>query len=398
MSLPHPLCIVCDANMPLAAETFGALGEVRLLDGRDIRAADVREADLLFTRSTTRVNRDLLTGSRVRFYGSAVIGTDHIDAAWLAAAGIPWCAAPGCNAASVSDYVASALLGLAGRHGFRLRGKTLGVIGVGQVGRRVCAKGQALGLRVLACDPPRQRDPADAAARDFVPLTALLEAADIVTCHVPLTREGIDRTVHLLDAPSLARLRPGALLINAARGEVLDSKALLPLLGGRVAHAVIDTWEGEPRYRPDLLAAVDLATPHIAGHSYEGKANGTRLVYEAACRFLGVAPRAAPALPPPPVPHLALDAAGRDPEEVLRELALAVYDVASDDRALRASCVADDTARARAFDRLRRDYPLRREFTATTVTLAHADDALRRQVRDLGFQLEPPAAAGAGAA
>ena len=217
----------------------------------------------------------------------------------------------------------------------------------------------------------------------------LLAEADIVTCHVPLTRDGRDRTWHLFDAASFARMRPGAIFIDAARGEVLATDALLAALDARrVAHAVIDTWEGEPAYRPDLLARAEIATPHIAGHSYEGKVNGTLQVYARACQALGVTPSYRPVLPPPPVPVVELDAAGRADEELLREAVLAVYDILADDRRLRESCVADAAARAQAFDRQRQAYPMRREFSVTTVRLRHASDALAAKFRGLGFQVD----------
>ena len=379
--------IVCDNNMPYAAEAFETLGKVTLREGRAITAADVRDAELLITRSTTKVTRDLLAGSRLRFYGSAVIGTDHIDIPYLEQAGIPWSAAPGCNAESVSNYLTAALLYLGGRHDFRLEGKTLGVIGVGNVGRKVYAKGRALGMRVLACDPPRQRNPADADAREFVTLDRILAESDAITCHVPLTREGADRTVHLLDRAAFARVRPGVILINAARGEVLETDALLEVLGNRVAHAVIDTWEGEPNYRPDLLARADIVSPHIAGHSFEGKVNGTMMVYAKACRVLGVAPTFQPQLPPPPFPEWHGDAAGRADEDVLREVVLAVYDIMADDARLRASCGPDAAARAKAFDRQRKEYPMRREFEATTVRVRHASEGLLKKLQGLGFRV-----------
>jgi erythronate-4-phosphate dehydrogenase len=381
-----PVKILCDSNMPYAAEAFGTLGEVILREGRAITAADVCDADVLITRSTTRVTRALLAGSHLRFYGSAVIGTDHIDIPYLEQAGIPWSAAPGCNAESVSNYLTAALLYLGGRHGFPLEGKTLGVIGVGNVGRKVVAKAKALGLRVLACDPPRKRDASDTAARDFVALDELLAVADVVTCHVPLTREGADRTWHLLDRAAFSRLRPGAIVVNAARGEVIDTDALLAVLGSRVAHAVIDTWEGEPNYRADLLARADIVSPHIAGHSHEGKVNGTLMVYEKACQVLGVAPSFRPQLPPPPLPEWSGDAAGRPDEDVLHDAVLAVYDIMADDRRLRASCGTDAAARASAFDRQRKEYPMRREFAATAVQLRNASAVLLQKFRDLGFQ------------
>ena len=379
--------IVCDNNMPYAAEAFGTLGEVMLRDGRSISAEDVRDAELLITRSTTKVTRALLAGSRVRFYGSAVIGTDHIDIPYLEEAGIPWSAAPGCNAESVANYLTAALLYLGGKHGFRLEGKTLGVIGVGNVGCKVVAKARALGLRVVACDPPRKRDVSDAAAKDFVELDELLAASDIITCHVPLTRDGEDRTYHMLDRAAFAQMRPGVIFVNAARGEVLETDALLEVLGKRVAHAVIDTWEGEPNYRPDLLARADIVSPHIAGHSYEGKVNGTLMVYAKACQVLGVTPSFQPQLPAPPVPEWSANAAGRADEDLLREAVLAVYDIMGDDQRLRASCVSDAVTRAKAFDRQRKEYPMRREFAATTVRLRNASEGVLRMFRALGFRV-----------
>lgn len=377
--------IVCDKNMPYAAESFGTLGQVLLKGGRQISAEDVRDAAALITRSTTRVNRSLLEGSAVRFYGSAVIGTDHIDIPYLEASGIAWSAAPGCNAESVANYVTAALLWLGGRSGLTLEGKTIGVIGVGNVGRRVCRHARALGLNVLACDPPRRRNAADAEVRAFVGLDRIIEEADIITCHVPLTKEGPDATYHLLTAARFGRMKPGVIFINAARGPVIETDALLAVLGGRVSHAVIDCWEGEPTYRADLLARADIATPHIAGHSYEGKVNGTAMVYRKACGFFGLEATYPFALPEPPVPLWKADAAGRCDEDVLRDAVLAVYDIEGDSRRLKESCAADPAVRAAAFDAQRSAYPMRREFTSTRAEIAHASPALLAKFRGLGF-------------
>ena len=380
--------IVCDKNMPYAFEAFRTLGDVMLKDGRQITADDVRGAEALFTRSTTKVNAQLLRGSSVCFYGSGVIGTDHIDIPYLDANAIAWTAAPGCNAESVANYVTAALLWLGGRHGVTLAGKTLGVIGIGNVGRRVCRHAEGLGLRVLANDPPRTRDPDDTEAQRFVALEQLLAESDIVTCHVPLTRTGPDATFHLLDTKRLALMKPGAVLINSARGAVVATDALLAELGTRIAHAVIDCWEGEPTYRPDLLARADIATPHIAGHSYEGKVNGTAIVYQKACAFFNCPATYPFTLPPPPVPLCKVDAAGRKDEDVLREIVSQVYDITADSERLKTSCVADDTARATAFDTQRSHYPMRREFTSTRVGLSNAPAALNASLVALGFCLD----------
>ncbi len=380
--------IVCDKNMPYAAEAFGTLGTTLLKDGRLIAPEDVRDADLLFTRSTTKVNAALLAGSSVRFYGSGVIGTDHIDIPWLQAQKISWCGAPGCNAVSVANYITAALLWLAGQQRFTIAGKTIGVIGVGNVGRQVCRHAAALGLRVLANDPPRQRDPSDVTAQNFTTLDQLLAESDIVTCHVPLTKTGSDATWHMLNAERFKLMKRGIIFINAARGAVIETDALINAMEQNVAHAIIDCWEGEPAYRPDLLARAAIATPHIAGHSYEGKVNGTISVYRQACQFLGTAPTARFTLPAPPVPRLQLDAANSSDEDVLRKMVLAVYDIEGDSQRLKESCVADTTLRAAAFDAQRSHYPMRREFSATHVAVTNASQTLHTKISGLGFLLD----------
>jgi len=385
--------IVCDNNMPFAREAFGTLGEVRVLDGRQITPADLRDADLLAVRSTCLVNRELLDGAAVRFVGTATIGFDHFDVPYLERRGIRWCCAPGCNANSVAEYVTAALLRLAVRHGFPLAGKTIGVVGVGNVGALVARQAEALGLRVLRNDPPRQRRECGApggesAPGPFVPLRAVLAEADVITLHAPLTRAGPDATWHMADGAFFGRMKPGGVFLNTARGAVADTAALLAAVaGGRVAHAVVDTWEGEPVCRRDLLDRVALGTPHIAGHSFEGKALGTVMVYREACRFLGVAPAWSPdrCWPPPRVPAVAADAGGRPDEEVLDGIVRQVYDIEADDRRLRASRGGDARERAAAFDELRRTYPVRREFRFTRVTLRHASPQLLRTIERLGF-------------
>ncbi|MDA0991845.1 MAG: 4-phosphoerythronate dehydrogenase, partial [Verrucomicrobia bacterium] len=253
--------IVCSANMPFVEAAFDTLGDVICKQGRDIGPDDVRDADILAVRSTTKVTRELLAGSRVRFVGTATIGTDHMDLDYLAAAGIDWCYSPGCNANSVAEYVTAALLHLANQHGFTLAGKTIGIVGVGNVGRRVLEKAQALGLKVLLNDPPREREQDDSA--DFHPIDVVLAQSDILTLHVPLTHDGPDATHHLVDAAFLKKLKPGAIFINAARGPVVETDALIATIrSGAISHAVIDTWEGEPAYRHDLLPLADIATPH----------------------------------------------------------------------------------------------------------------------------------------
>jgi erythronate-4-phosphate dehydrogenase len=408
--------LVIDRNMPYAKEAFATLGEVFAKDGRLLTAEDVRDADALFTRSTTQVDARLLAGSAVRYYGSAVIGVDHIDIPYLESRNIPWTAAPGCNAESVANYVSSALLWLGGQHGLTLKDKTIGIIGCGNVGSKVLRHAKALGLKILVSDPPKQRLRGEGrGGREeipFVSLQQLLAESDIVTCHVPLTRAGPDATYHMLDKAQFAQMKPGVIFINAARGPVIATDALLAVLGTRVAHAVIDCWEGEPAYRTDLLAQADIATPHIAGHSYEGKVNGTKIIYmaylawlaqksaDAACRERATdllrdeSIEALFALPPPPVPLVDLASvvsAQEKPlantEALLREAVLRVYDIEADSLRLKRSCVEDPVARAAAFDQQRSRYPMRREFTSTTVTLPDALPELAARLQGLGFRV-----------
>ena len=374
--------------MPFAREAFETLGEVAVLEGRSIGPDDVRDADILAIRSTTKVDAALLDGSSVQFVGTATIGTDHLDADYLARRGIPWCYAPGCNANSVSEYLAAALLCLANRHGFALAGKTVGVVGVGNVGSLVVRKCEALGMTVLLNDPPRARAEGD--ALPFVALDEVLARADVITLHVPLTAAGRDATAGLAGPSFFSKLKPGAIFINAARGGLLDTAALLGAReDGVVAHALIDTWPGEPSYELELLNAVDMATPHIAGHSFEGKVMGTVMVYREACRSLGREPdwSVDALLPPPLVPEVTVHAAGRPDEEVLWEIVRRVYDIEADDERLRAYDGNPDQ-RAKHFDALRKNYPVRREFRFTSVRLRDGSGSLCTKVARLGFGME----------
>jgi len=375
--------IIADENIPCVREAFASLGEVTLLPGRGMRPEQVRAADLLLVRSVTRVDRELLAGSRVRFVGSATIGFDHVDRDYLQAQGIGFSTAPGSNATSAAEYVVSALMVLAERRGFDPAGKTVGIIGCGNVGSRVRRKLEALGMRCLVNDPPLQ---AQGGHGDFVDLERVLEA-DVITVHVPLTRSGPHPTLHLVDAAFLARLGPGAVFINTARGAVTDNAALDSLLAARTDLAVVlDVWEGEPAINAGLLEKVDLGTPHIAGYSLDGKLRGTEMIYRAACAFLDVPVQwsAAAALPPAPALELDGDAALL---ETVREAVLQCYDVRADDARLRHTLTLPVTERAACFDRLRKEYPVRREFAEMELRAAHLDERLGQVLAGLGFTL-----------
>ncbi len=278
--------ILVDENMPYARELFSRLGEVKPVAGRPIPVDELADAQALMVRSVTRVNASLLSGTAVKFVGTATAGTDHVDQAWLDEAGIGFSAAPGCNAIAVVEYVFSALLMLAERDGFTLKDRTVGIVGVGNVGSRLQARLEAWGVRTLLCDPPRAER---GDAGDFRPLEALVREADILTFHTPLFKEGPYKTLHLADDALISALKPGAILINACRGAVVDNAALLTRLeAGQDLSVVLDVWEPEPDLNVELLKRVDIGTPHIAGYTLEGKARGTTQVFEAFSAFIGL--------------------------------------------------------------------------------------------------------------
>ncbi len=380
--------IVVSWNIPLAEKAFAPLGEVTVLT-RPLRPEDLAGADTLVARSDVRLDRALLAEAPLRFVGTTTIGTDHVDLAYLESRGIAFANAPGCNANSVKEYVAAALFRAAAAGGFSLAGKTLGVVGVGNVGTRVVQAAEALGLRVLRNDPPRARREGPAG---FVALEEAL-AADIVTVHVPLTRQGPDATWHLLDAGRLARLREGAVLLNTSRGAVVDNAALSETLAaGRLAAAVLDVWEGEPAFDPALLGRVLVGTPHIAGHSLQGKINGVRQVRDALFRHCGVPepwPELAEENPPAPV-EVRIPPSVASAEEILRRAVEVGYDIGTDDAALRGIAPLPAAERARRFEELRAHYRVRREFPAVRVHLADGQEAAAAPLRALGFRCAGP--------
>ena len=352
--------ILVDENMPYARELFSRTGSVVAVPGRPVPQSELDEADGLMVRSVTKVNAELLGGKPVKFVGTATAGTDHIDEAFLQEQGIGFSAAPGCNAIAVVEYVFSALLLLAERDGFLLKDRTVGIVGVGNVGGRLQARLEALGIRTLLCDPPR-------ASRgdkgEFLPLSELVAEADILTFHTPLYKQGEYKTLHLADEALLLALKPGSVLINACRGPVVDNAALLKVLQQRNdLSVVLDVWEPEPELSLPLLDKVDIATAHIAGYTLEGKARGTTQVFEAWTQFLGQPQRVelATLLPAPEFGEITLH--GELDQPTLKRLAHLVYDVRRDDAPLRKVAAIPGE-----FDRLRKNYLERREWSSLRV-------------------------------
>jgi erythronate-4-phosphate dehydrogenase len=369
------LLIVADRNIPLLKETFGRHGDLRPRVGRTIGRADLDGADVLLVRSVTAVTRELLAGSAVRFVGSATIGVDHLDTSWMDDNGITWASAPGCNADAAAQYSLAMILLACERLDMNLSGLTAGIIGRGNVGSRVQKLLEALGVQTLANDPPL----ADAGVRELVGLEEAL-AQDIVCLHVPLTRDGPCPTWRMIGREALKRMRRGALLLNSARGNVVDGNSLLPELACGRLHAALDVWPGEPEVDPDLLGACTVATPHVAGYSEEGRRNGTVMIFREFCRWAGI-PADLAGIPGAARRELRLKPGHDEVTGIIRT----VSHVAQDDRKMRELMPLDSEARRSGFDALRRDYPLRSDFGAWRLRDAPADR--HGILRTLGFRL-----------
>jgi erythronate-4-phosphate dehydrogenase len=367
------LRIIADSKIPYLRDVLEPWAEMRYLAPADVTPEAVADADALITRTRNHCDAALLEGSRVRMIATATIGYDHIDADYCREAGITWRNAPGCNAESVAQYVAATLSYIALRDRRPLSSFTIGIVGVGNVGKAVERVCRTLGMRVLRCDPPRaERE----GSEGFVALGEIARQADVVTFHTPLTHDGEHATYHLADETFFEQLAHRPILINAARGGVVDEAALLKAHdAGRLGDLVIDCWEGEPAINPRLLEAATIATPHIAGYSADGKANATRMAVENIARFFGIAPDVSGIEAPAIEPHR-LDASGIAGQEVVPHLILKSYSPIDDTLRLRKSPAT--------FEKQRGDYPLRREpraYEVTGVSDAATADVLSR----LGF-------------
>lgn len=327
--------ILIDKFIPYIEGRLEPYAKVEYLLPSDFTAESVKDADALIVRTRTKCNQELLEGSKVKFVATATIGIDHIDQIWCKANGITVSNAPGCNAPAVAQYVWSSLL----RRDVRAGRDKIGVVGCGHVGSIVADWGRRLGYEVFVSDPPRQR----AGITDsYLELSELLEKCNVVTIHTPLTYKGEFPTYHLFNEESLQKMRPGALLINAARGEVVDNEALLSILKKGDISAIIDTWEGEPEINRQLLELVDIATPHIAGYSEEGKRRGTRMALESLERYFGIT-----------IDKTGLTEAYQPPAEINRQAIEDSYDALTDSKMLKAT--------PKDFEKLRSEYNFRKE-------------------------------------
>jgi erythronate-4-phosphate dehydrogenase len=365
------MLIVADENIPYASEWFASYGEVEALPGRALNAEQLRDADALLVRSVTQVNRRLLQGTHVRFVGSATSGIEHIDTEYLLTRNIAYAGAPGCNATSVVEYVLSCICSLDGVLEKLLTNGVVGIIGLGNVGARLAQRLQALDICCIGYDPFLQAESFRAENSVSIGDLTLCDfetvlRADVICCHTPLTTTGAYPTRYLLNADHLNQLRQDAVLINAGRGAVIDNSALLNLLRKRDdLRVVLDVWESEPEIDRELLRAVALATPHVAGYSWDGKVAGTRAVLGALCSFFQLPLPATSVTTKQPTLQLLAD---EKPAALLRSAMQSIYDVRRDDSDMRTALLSCDVNQiAAAFDCLRKNYPQRREVASFVI-------------------------------
>jgi erythronate-4-phosphate dehydrogenase len=371
--------IIADDKIPFLKGVLEPYASVVYLPGNQIDRNAVMGSDALLIRTRTRCSSGLLAETPVRFIGSATIGFDHIDTEYCESNNIRWTNAPGCNSSSVQQYLTSAILRISTETGIDLREKTVGIIGVGNVGSKVQKVANALGMRILLNDPPRVRNEGQSG---FTDLDELLNESDIITLHVPLNMEGDDKTYHLFNKELFRKVKKGSWLINTSRGEVVETEALKNALAEeRITGTVVDVWEREPEIDISLMHMAFLATPHIAGYSAEGKANGTATIVRNLSESFGIPltdwyPEEIPA---PNEPYLSIECNGKQTDEILRKAVFHAYNIVEDDIRLRFD--------PSLFEKERENYPVRREFSSYTIHLKDGNNKIAALLRDLGFKI-----------
>jgi len=370
--------IIADNKIPFLKGVLEASAEVIYVPGPEISAAMLKDVDALIVRTRTQCDAGLLEGSKVKFIATATIGFDHIDADYCTAKGIKWANAPGCNSGSVMQYIAAVLVHLSTKYNFDYSEKTIGIVGVGNVGSKVVRMASLFGMKVLMNDPPRERKEGKS---EFVSWKEIQKKADIITFHVPLNRDGVDKTYHLFDDEFVKELKPGVIIINSSRGEVVSNAILKKaLMENKIKAAVLDVWENEAEIDSELLRLVEIGTPHIAGYSADGKAMGTAMSVQALSRFfnLNLNNWFPENIPSPKDDNIKINAEGLTTREVINKAILTTYNIIRDDETLRNSIST--------FEKQRGDYLIRREFNAFKINLINDDKNNLNILRQLGFR------------
>lgn len=373
--------LIVDENIPLGTEFFSHLGDVQRMPGRKITPADVKEADALIIRSVTRVDAKLLESSRVKFVGTCTIGTDHLDIPWLKQQGITWANAPGCNANSVVEYVYAALSSM----DVNWTKSRIGIIGCGNVGGLLYRRLRAQGIPLRCYDPNLTQEQTP----DLSSLDEVL-SCDIVSMHTPLVTDGPHPSFHLLKRQELMQLKQGAVLINAGRGSVISNQDLLSVMQERTdLRVILDVWEPEPEISIPLLEKVVIGTPHIAGYSFDGKLNGTEMIYQAYCQFLKQQPEKNLKDLVPELSDNILDAGHlTDSWAIVKHLVLQAYNIEADNLRLRdtaQNAIKKNIAIGEGFDALRKHYPKRNEFHNYKVRYNQSNPDTKQWLSLLGF-------------
>lgn len=372
--------IIADEKIPFLKGALESVAEIYYLPGKKINREIVRDADALIIRTRTRCDSELLENSTVKFIATATIGYDHIDTGYCNSRNIRWTNALGCNSSSVEQYIVAALLEMAYKHGFRLKDKTIGIVGVGNVGSKVARISKAMGMRVLLNDPPRERAEGSG---EFTSLDVIRNEADIITLHVPLNYSGMDKTLHLVNSDFFSGLKNSIILFNTSRGEVVETHSLRQAIrSGKIMDTVLDVWENEPAPDIELLNIAGIATPHIAGYSVDGKANGTMMSIKALSGFfrLGMDEWKPPGLPGTEIRDIVIDCGGMTEQEIIHEVYRKTYNILEDDQSLRSNIAG--------FEELRGNYPVRREAPYYTLRLNNNPwEDLEKVFTELGFSV-----------
>ncbi len=374
--------ILADSNILYAKEAFSEIGDVTVVEGRDITRDRLENIDILLVRSITRVNRQLLENTRVKFVASATIGTDHVDLDFLREHNIGFAHAPGSNANSVAEYVISALVHLSKKNGLVLSNLTLGIIGVGNIGSRVYTLAQALGMKCLLNDPPKK---AMTKSDIYLPLSTVLAGSDIITLHVPIVTTGADATYRMANDGFFLAMKKKAMFINTSRGDVVDENSLR-LARQNLSAVALDVWSNEPSPYPATIAACDIATPHIAGYSFAGKAAGTKMVFNAVCAYFFM--EKIWHIPGQSADHKRIVIDKKVNYDHVSAAVEAAYLIMDDDSRFRMILDKDGDKKAEFFDNLRRNYPKRLEFSNYMVTMPkEVPQATVSKLISLGFKV-----------
>jgi erythronate-4-phosphate dehydrogenase len=373
--------IVADNKIPFLKGVLEPCADIQYLNPPDITHDVIKNADALIIRTRTNCNAELLEGTNVKFIATATIGFDHIDTVYCERKNIKWINAPGCNSSSVMQYIASVLLTISCRKNINLTDLTIGIVGVGNVGSKIERLAKILGMKVLLNDPPRARKEGN---KGFVNLDELISQSNIITFHVPLIKEGEDKTYHLADENFFNKFKKSKIVINTSRGQVIETNSIKNAIKDKLVNiAVLDVWENEPNIDLELLKMVDIATPHIAGYSADGKANGTSVCVKNISSFFGLNidkdwyPKEIPR--PGNSREILIDCKKHSNQEIFYKAVVSSYDIMIDDGILRNS--------AETFEKQRGNYPVRREFPFYKIKTENCINEIENKLKDLGFQI-----------